>query len=191
MHPKRSTRNWLALAALAVIIAAVPAQAEILNGDFENGGTDWAYNGPATWGNGFPPAGGNPDGYAVIASPLLDSGGIGCLTQTFLCGEPGGATVCSITLDFWLAPDNSGDPTSGVIKVFIDGQELFSFVGETDGWQTATVTVPCGVHVIDICLEVADGDNGWRACFDNVASVCEDTVAVNENTWSNLKGLFR
>lgn len=183
--------QFLALATIAVLLASMPAKADIFNGDFENGGTDWNFNGPADWDNVFPPAGGNPDGYAVIASPDPGSSGIGCLIQTFPCGEPGSDTVCSITFDYWLAPDNGTDPTSGIIKVFVDGAELYSAAGPSDGWQTGTMTVPCGVHVIELCLEVTAPDNAWRCCFDNVQAVCDDTVSADADTWTGVKGLFR
>ena len=39
---KRQTLTSLAvLAALALVLLAVPAMAQVMNGDFENGGSDW------------------------------------------------------------------------------------------------------------------------------------------------------
>ena len=194
MTTNRNRQRWpayLSLATLVLALAAVPASAQILNGDFEMGGTDWNFNGPASWFNDYPPAGGNPDGCAIIASPLSGSGGTGCLIQTFNCGEQGSDTHCAIAFDFWLAPDNNTAPDTGRIFALVDGSEVFAHVGETGGWLQASFIVPCGVHVIELCLEVDDGDHGWRAIFDNVEASCEDTVPTDGSTWSSLKGLFR
>lgn len=180
----------LVLAVVSVALASLPAGADVLNGDFENGGADWNFNGPADWTNGYPPAGGNPDGYAFIASPQVGPGGIGCIIQTIICGDPDEGTECTIGFDYLLA---AGDamPNSGRIKVYIDGIESVVVEGETVGWETVTYVVPCGVHVIDLCLEVDPENNAWRACFDNVRAVCTGGVPTDESTWSSLKGLFR
>jgi len=189
----RSLETWLpllALTTLAVVLASVPARADVLNGDFENGDVDWNYNGPADWSNGYPPAGGNPDGYAFISSPFQGPGGIACIIQTFTCGDPDDGTECTIGFDYRLTPVDA-TPNSGRIKVFIDGVESVVVEGETPDWESVTYVVPCGVHVIELCLEVDPENNSWRACFDNVRAVCTGSVPTDASTWTNLKGLFR
>ena len=181
--------NILALVSLATLLAAMPAQADVNNGDFENGGADWIANAPADWGVSFPAAGGNPDGYAAIRSPFSGPGGIACIIQTFTCGDPDDGTECTIGFDYRLDPIDAAAGTGRII-VYIDGIESIVVEGQSD-WETVTYVVPCGVHVIELCLEVDPENNSWQACFDNVRSECSGPVSTDAHTWTNLKSLFR
>ncbi|HOX24331.1 MAG TPA: hypothetical protein PLL30_01080 [Candidatus Krumholzibacteria bacterium] len=196
MLSKRTTRPWspaiglVALAvALAASLAAAPSRADVINGDFENGGSDWSPNLPPDWSAVFPPAGGNPDGYAMIRSPFAGPGGIGCIIQTFLCGEPEGGTECTIGFDYRLEQIDAS-PGSARIKVLIDGAESVVTDVPTD-WASISYVVPCGVHVMALCLEVDPENNSWVASFDNVRAECTGSVPVDASTWTSLKGMFR
>ena len=79
-------RSLLSLCILLLLVS--PATAQIVNGDFEAGGTGWTVvlappGGGGPWTISFPAAGGNPNGYANIHSPFGDSvGEIGGRTQS-------------------------------------------------------------------------------------------------------------
>ena len=188
MTTKPSTKV-LALATLTILLAAMSAQADVINGDFENGGADWTDNAPADWGVIFPAAGGNPDGYAAIRSPFSGPGGTGCIIQTFTCGDPGDGTECSITFDYRLDPVDAAAGT-GRIVVWIDDVEHIVVEGQSD-WETVTFVAPCGVQVIGLCLEVDPDNNSWQASFDNVQAECTGPVSTDAETWTNLKAIFR
>jgi len=166
----------------------ITAQADVVNGDFESAGSGWTSTGPADWGIDFLPAGGNPDGYAIIRSPFDNPGGMACIEQTFMCGDPGQGTECTIGFDFKLTPIDAA-PGSARIKVIIDGVEAVVVEGETD-WDTVTYVVPCGEHTIQLCLEVDPENNAWQACFDNVMAVCTGGVPNEHESWSSIKGRF-
>lgn len=179
-----------ALAATAFLLAAGVAFADVVNGDFENGGVAWPFFAPADWTVSFPPAGGNPDGYALIQSSFGGPGGFACLEQTFSCGEPDEGTECFITLDYRLDMLDAGFDT-GRIKVYIDGAEVLLVDTPSQDWATATFVVPCGAHFIQLCLEVDPMNNAWRACFDNVRAECMGGVSDETNDWSTIKSLYR
>ena len=188
MTTKPSTQ-LLALATLATLLAAMPALADVSNGDFENGGFDWAVNAPADWGVSFPAAGGNPDGYASIRSPFSGPGGTACIIQTFTCGDPDSGTECTVGFDYRLDIVDAG-PGTGRIVVWIGGVESVVVEGQSD-WETVSYVVPCGVQDLGLCLEVDDENNSWQACFDNVRAECTGPVSTDAHTWTNLKSLFR
>ena len=186
--PTKKT-TWLSFLALATLLAALPVQADVINGDFENGGADWTPIAPADWGVSFPAAGGNPDGYASIRSPFSGPGDTGCIVQTFTCGEPEDGLDCTVTFDYRLDPIDAAAGT-GRIVVWIDDIERVVIDGQSD-WQTVSFVVPCGVQVLGLCLEVDDENNSWQACFDNVRAECTGPVSTDAHTWTNLKSLFR
>jgi len=173
----------------AVALLAGNAAADVINGDFEDGGTGWTVVDPGEWSGFFPPAGGNPDGYATMRSPSEDSAGIGCFWQTFMCGEFADDTECTITFDFRLE-DFGADPGTGRILLVFDGVTTVLTDVPTD-WQSYTLTVPCGEHTIEFCLEVDEGSHFWVASFDNVVAICSDEVAAEQHSWGAMKGLFR
>lgn len=183
-----SPRHQLIGILCAVLLIAVTAQADIVNGDFENAGSDWIPVAPPGWSIDFPPAGGNPDGYAIIRSPFNNPGGMACIEQTFMCGEPGQGTGCIIGFEFRLTPIDAA-PGSARIKVIIDGVEDVVVVGETD-WDSVAYVVPCGEHTIQLCLEVDPQNNAWEASFDNVRTVCDGVVSNEHESWSSIKGRF-
>jgi len=140
-------RALLSAAALAIVLAA-PASAQILNGDFSAGGSDWNVVQPPNWTVSFPAAGGNPDAYGRIQSPFGNSGGTGSIFQTFLCGDQAIPGHCVITLDYRL---DQLDASAGSARVLIlvDGWALYaSGPGPTAGWPNIPDQVPYGVHVL-------------------------------------------
>ncbi len=177
----------VAVAIIATIIGAGTAVADVMDGEFDNGGSDWSPNVPPDWGLAFPAAGGNPGGYAAIQSPFSGPGGTGCISQTFYCSQQGDEGDCTIGIDYSLAPVDAG-PDTGHIMIEIDGIQDTVATGDTP-WTTVTYVVPCGLHVIQLCLVVDPQNNAWRACFDNVRSVC-GPVSDEKTTWGSIKSLY-
>ena len=173
----------------AVVLCAGAAFAQIDNGDFESGGDGWTAEADPGWSIEFRTEGGNPDGYVWLMSPFGDSGGESCVSQEFFCGEPGDDD-CVITFDYYTNWIDSNE-MAGRVKVYVDGNLLFTSPDENEiDWTNATVTVACGTHTIDLCLEVDQGNNGWEAGFDNVTADC-DAVPNDSKTWTGLKALYR
>jgi len=184
------------ITAIACLLVALPSVgfAQVTNGDFEAGGTGWTPDVPATWavppaGITFLAAGGNPNGFAHIQSPFGDSGGTGCIEQTFVCGTDQTAH-CVITLDY-MHRSIDASAFTGRVKVIVDGNVEFTSAPSNDQpWTTVTVVVPCGTHRLQLCLEVDPGNNGWEAGFDNVRAVCDIPVGATEPTWGAVTKLF-
>jgi hypothetical protein len=177
------------MATTVLLLSMGTAFAEVMNGDFENGGDQWQVNVPANWTSAFPAAGGNPGGFATIQSPFGGQGGLGLISQTFMCGDPNTIGTCTITVDYSLLQIDASS-NSGRIYIRIDGVAS-TFAPDDDNWYMATFTRPCGVHVIDLGLEVDPLNNGWRASFDNVVSVCDGDVPNEPINWGNIKAMYR
>jgi len=179
-----------ACAVLAFVLLAVSALADVMNGDFENGGSDWIEFADEGLFASFPLDGGNDGGYALLESDFQNLGGFVCISQTIQCGQPDPSRSCTIGFDFKLTPVDAA-PGSGRIIVSIDGvTDVVVDVGTLD-WEFVSYVVPCGVHVIDICLEVDPTDNRWVACIDNVRAECNDVVPNELDSWGSLKTLYR
>jgi len=84
----------------ALLLCAAAASADVMNGDFENGGDQWQVNVPTNWQASFPAADGNPGGHASIQSPFGGPGGLGLIMQTFMCGDPNMIGTCTITYNW-------------------------------------------------------------------------------------------
>ena len=172
----------------ALLLCAAAASADVMNGDFENGGDQWQVNVPTNWQASFPAADGNPGGHASIQSPFGGPGGLGLIMQTFMCGDPNMIGTCTITVDYSLLQiDASND--SGRIFIRLDGV-VTTISEDDDDWYTATLTVPCGVHVLELGLQVDPQNNGWRASFDNVIAVCDGEISSELTNWGNIKALY-
>jgi hypothetical protein len=176
-----------------VLLLTGGAMADVSNGDFEAGITDWGMFAPPTWIIGVNAAGGNPDAYGHIQSPWGDSAGMGCFRQDFQCGveDPSGASTCLITFDYFLH-NLDATPGSGRVIVSIDGLVMYVSPAGMDwiDWTTVTLVVPCGYHTISLCLEVDPQNNGWEAGFDNVIAECDDSTPTEEINWSTIKSLY-
>src|SRR5262245_23762725 len=87
---------------LGALILPSLAAGQIVNGDFESGGSGWAVSVPAGWTITFEPSGGNPGGYARIESAPGGPRAQACIRQTFECGvvNPDPFAVCSIPFDY-------------------------------------------------------------------------------------------
>jgi hypothetical protein len=190
-------RSLRLLAAGALVLGfclattSTAAAAPLQNGDFEAGGTGWATSAPANWTVSFLAAGGNPNGYAQIMSPFGTSEGIACIGQGFDCGDPGTDSRCQISFDFRLDQVDASTATAQVIAE-IDGEVVYlSPLGGSIGWTHIAFEVPCGQHRIELCLQVAPGNNGWRASFDNVKAECMTVTPVLPQSWGALKVIYR
>lgn len=182
-------RAWWFLALSLIVLLPARGFADVVNGDFELGGTAWTVQVPANWTADFPPTGGNPNGYASILSPFGNSGGEGCDVQTFQCGNAGQDT-CIIGLDYKLDALDA-NPLSGRVKIYLDGQLMYtSPPADHIPWTAVTFTAPCGTHTIRLCLEVDPGNNGWIAGFDNVSAVCDNPNPVERSTWGRIKNVY-
>lgn len=161
------------------------ADAQLVNGDFENGSTAWSTSGyPVT----FPTTGGNPDGYARILQ-VPGNSGLGTVSQTFDCGP--GPGDCQVTFDYRLTALSG--PGVGDLLVSVDNEPnaLFTVSAPTNGWQTATITYPCGVRTLNLQLRVlAEVFQQLEACFDNVTAVCVPATPVKPASWGRVKRLY-
>lgn len=179
------------LSACIVLLGAASARADITNGDFSAGGASWTTTVPARWTVEFLSSGGHPGGFAHLQSPFGQSGGTACVSQRFVCGQKEPGSVCTITLEYTHRSIDSS-PLAGRVKVMIDGTLVFtSAPSDFQDWTPLSLEVPCGEHTIDLCLEVAQGNNGWEAGFDNVASDCFGATPTEPARWGTVKALYR
>jgi hypothetical protein len=177
---------------LALALAGpASAPAQVVNGDFEQGGTGWNALLPNDrWTISFPAQGGNPDGYGRIQSPFGDSGGTGCITQTFLCGEQGGPGLCTITVDYQHGTIDA-NKNAGRVLIRLNNQVVYTSPPENQSpWRTINFTSPCGLQRLELCLEVDAGNNGWAACFDNVEAECHRPTPSEDGTWGRIKAIY-
>jgi hypothetical protein len=166
---------------------AVPACAEVQNGDFESGDADWTVDGlPEGWSVDFPATGGNPDGHAVIRTTADGSAdGMVCISQRFACGEGSGPSTCVIRYQVVFAT-TSDDLLSADLVVLID-DELASVVNDPGDWHSWSTMIPCGTHEIAFCLETFGASGGWTARFDNVSAECLEATDAEPMSWGRLK----
>lgn len=176
--------------AAALVLAAAPVAAGIVNGDFAAGGAGWtAWSTDPSLVAQFQTYGGNPDDCAVLVADISNPGGRACIAQSFTCGVPGGDTVCTVSLDVRFNILGA-DLRSSRLIVSIDGSEEL-VVDPTDAWTDLSVDVPCGQHDLEICLEVDPDDNGWVAKVDNVSSQCVGVIGNETRGWGPLKQRYR
>jgi len=180
----------LLLGAVGLLLAAGPAAADPVNGDFSSGGSGWSDSADPGLGVSYPTAGGNPNGYARLESDFTNAGGQACIEQTFECGLPGGGTSCTIGFDFFLEALDAL-PGSARLVVEIDGIADVVTDVSTQGWEFVSYVVPCGTHTVRICLVVDPSFNSWAAGVDNVRSECTTDPVANEHVnWSTLKSMY-
>src|SRR5262245_58872589 len=179
-------RPQLPLIASALFLAG-HAHADLVNGDFSSGGSGWVVAAPAGWTVTFPPNGGNPGGHARIESPG-GSGGMGCIRQTFECGAPNPASVCSIPLDF--RSDLGQVEGQARMRIFVNGQEFtVTALGPSSlEWRTNELGGYCGTDVLEICLDVFAATPPWALLLDNLESISYcDGVGIQPSLWSEVK----
>lgn len=177
--------------ALVGLLAAGSAHAQIANGDFENGLDDWNSVVPnGDWSTGtstqFPLDG----AYGEVISPFFGDGGLGCITQTFECGQAGTGN-CTVRLFYRLDLFDAG-PNTGLVRISANGIEQFESptTPQTTDWTEVEFTVPCGTIQLDLCLEAFAGNQSWKAGFDNVTATCEEVVSGESSSWGAVKSLF-
>jgi hypothetical protein len=177
-----------------LLLLALPTltSAQIVNGDFEASGVGWIVDPPPPgWTVTFPPAGGNPGGYARIQSRDFQSEGFVCIRQRFFCGVPSANTQCQIRVDVRLEQIDAADLT-GRVHILIDGVDYLPPLDPAGyDWRQIAFSVPCGEHEIALCLEVDAGNNLWGASFDNAAAECLGGVPAMPSTWGRVKQVYR
>jgi len=179
-----------ALLVLGTTLIAISAMADVLDGDFENGGGDWQVFADPGFSASFPAAGGNPGGYARLYADFPNVGGSVCIMQTFLCGDPDQGTECTIGFDYNLTLIDAAAGSARIIVV-IDGISSVVVDHATSDWEFVSYVVPCGPHTIEICLEVDPEHNMWQACIDNVRAECTGGVPTEAQHWDGIKSLYR
>ena len=136
----------------------------------------------------------DPNGYALVTNDLGQTGEHGCILQTFECGQAGLNTSCTVRFDYQVQGfDVLGSHSE--VTATVDGDIAFDQLlsVSTPGWSSETVTVPCGTHVLGLCLDVlpgASGDPYWRASFDNVSGTCDTNIGIEPRPWGAVKRLF-
>ena len=181
-------RSPCVIALLLALVFPAVAGAQIVNGDFENGGSGWT-------GGTFPSTGGNPNGYGRSESPASgNNGGDYTIEQTFTCGSVGDNGSCHITLDYKL-DFLGGTPGFGVVKIIVDRVTMYtSPAGDHIPWTPVAFDVPCGTHRIALDLSITNNTSNhhWVAAFDNVVATSNcGSTATRGGTWGNVKILYR
>jgi len=183
--------SLLIIASGALLLAGI-AHADIVNGDFEAGGSGWTVSVPMGWTVTFEPNGGNPSGVARIESPAGGPGGRACIQQTFDCGITNPASVCSIPLDF--RADLGQLEGQATMRIFVNGFEFTpTGLGPDDfEWNHVELGGFCGTDALELCLQVVAGSPRWALYLDNVMSIsfC-DVVGIEGSPWSTFKQLYR
>jgi hypothetical protein len=179
---------------LVRLLVPVAVLAQVQNGDFESGGAGWTSQVTNYANVAFPSTGGNPNGCALVTNDLGITGEHGCILQTFECGQAGLNTSCTVRFDYQVQGFDVVGSHSEVTAT-VDGDVVFDqqFPPSTPGWSSVTVTVPCGTHVLGLCLDVlpgAIGDPYWRASFDNVSGTCDTNIGIEPRPWGAVKRLF-
>lgn len=173
----------------SLLLAAGTAAAQVLNGDFEAGAANWI----STASPGCPvidPTGGNPGGCGILPYYTTSATCDGSLTQTFNCGSPGGD--CEISFDYRV--DFLGGVGAVVYGLTFDGGNSWPFntTGVTAGWQSASVTVPCGLVTMTFGIVTATRTiQDWEFRVDNVTASCVDPVSSETPAWGALKAQYR
>lgn len=183
-------KSLTVLIVLSISLLASTAMADIMNGEFDGGPTDWNPNSDLGLGISFPAAGGNPGAYALLESAFSNTGGSACIMQTFICGDPSQGTECTIGFDYFLNPIDAAPGTARLI-VIIDGITSVVVDHGTQGWNSVSYVVPCGSHTIQFCLVVDPENNAWQAGIDNVQSECTGGVPNETFRWNSIKSIYR
>ena len=173
----------------ALTLFAAPAGAQIYNGFFDiPAGDGWTVTQPTTGFLYFETAGGNPGPYATVRIAATGPVDVSCISQVFDCGDvPDG--ICFISVDYSLLSEIyiAG---GGHVVISVDSTVLFDSPAVDTPWTTVNLEVPCGVHEIEICLDVREPGEQWVACFDNVTAECDDSVPVEARDWGMIKSLY-
>lgn len=178
----------------ALLIVPFATNAQIVNGDFEDGLNGWTFGYP----DGGPPFGWQDGGSGVVTGTLcpgnvaqlvtLDAAipALGCLSQEFTCGPSGGQ--CSISMDYSFDFQN----VTATLLVRIDGNPVFSTNTAVASCTTAgPFLLSSGTHTVELCLDLVENDFGFaRATFDNVVADCNSPLPTRRATWGAIKALF-
>jgi len=174
---------------------ALPASAQVANGDFESGLTAWnVYNPwPGPSNRVTHSSAGNPGGCVVLQLEVFDGSntGEGYVEQAFNCGGDA-STMCTISVDYKYAKGSLDQGDGGKGHIYID-DVLKLTAGSpqepTRSWTTAVFYVPCEAHTVRLGLQGVFTLNQWTAWFDNVR--CEAPIAAETSTWGHVKALYR
>lgn len=180
----------LAIAGVLALTGATPATAQISNGTFDNGLTDWT---ATTTGGGdvsVSSTNGNP-GPGIWLWNGFDHAGSATLTQTFNCGGNGDG-VCFLSLEY--ATDVTGG-TNMAVTVKLDNVVVYSanHNGTVQTFMPVLFSAPCGPHTIEISAASTNTSlfSHWMMIVDNVTASCVPPVATDGSTWSSLKATYR
>lgn len=184
--------RFIALSLVCILSAA--ATAEVVNGDFSAGSTEWT---PATSGSagvqftafGWPTDSVNLRRIWIITN---EPTGTASVSQTFECNGEGDGGTCDIRLDRLI---NTNGPVV-TFRVIVDGELAHSFAHgplHRSDWTPVTVQVGCGLHtlVIAATATVAANEDDWNVNVDNVVAVCEGSVAIEGAAFGALKATYR
>jgi len=171
-------------------LVASTAMADIMDGDFSNGGGDWTVSADPGFSATFPGTGGIPGAFARLYADFPNTGGQVCISQTFMCGDVDQGTECTVGFDYILTPIDANQGSARII-VIIDGFVSVVVDHATADWESVSYVVPCGQHTIEICLEVDPDHNMWEAGIDNVRAACTGGVANEIRQWDGIKTLYR
>ncbi len=161
------------LGVILVGLVASRAEAQLVNGDFEDGVTGWTVGGVVlTSGFGGCPPSTHPSGPGLI----LGFPGTGSISQQFECG--GGSGACTIVTAF----EASSVVPGSTIRVFVDGELLDEQSDVACG--VSEVVVDCGTRTLLI-----EGTNLVNLYL--VTASCGPSTATESGSWGNVKELFR
>lgn len=149
-----------------VIAAAAGANAQLLNGDFEQGTIPNPFPGWTSTGTaGLELAGGNP-GQCVS----FTFGG-GDIRQTFDCHDADGGDFCDLSVYYKAAPGTTFSVTFTAV-----GGNSSSFTNATPGvlsdnaWHSKILEAPCGVVTVVLAGNGTAG--GGKVFFDSLVAEC-------------------
>jgi len=179
----------LAIACILALAGTAPAAAQILNGTFDNGLTDWTVtttggSAATVFTNGNPAPGARLwDGF--------DNAGSATLTQTFNCGGTGDG-LCFLSLEY------ATDTVFGsymAVTVTLDNVVMYSanHNGGFTAYTPVEFSVPCGQHTVGISAASTRTSifSSWTMYVDNVTASCLPPVSTDGSTWSSLKATYR
>jgi hypothetical protein len=130
----------------------------------------------------------------LVTNDLGQTGEHGCILQTFECGQAGLNTSCTVRFDYQVQGfDVLGSHSE--VTATVDGDIAFDQLlsVSTPGWSSVTVTVPCGTHVLGLCLDVLLVRSGIRPggpASTTSAETCDTNIGIEPRPWGAVKRLF-
>jgi hypothetical protein len=190
----------LKLFLISVVLALLTgrlAQAQIVNGSFEDSLSGWTVTAP-------PPTGtlplyspldrihGKPGSCLALRRlcPLNISTDVQ-IEQTAILGDSASADSCEVSFDMFVGWDPClSTNVSHSVRAFVDGWQIWRLLGDfgTHPYQHITLTAPAGHHHLKLWFHVYNGAYLW---VDNIAVTPTIQVPVRPTTWSHIKLGYR